>query len=85
MKSAREFLSLEMVRYDTGVDPYIDVVTAQTTLLTGQENQATTQIEESVAAVDLIQALGGGWDRSQLETPAQVSTKPAKADYKKQD
>jgi hypothetical protein len=27
------------------------------------------------ASVQLIEALGGGWDRSQLPTPAQVSTK----------
>jgi NodT family efflux transporter outer membrane factor (OMF) lipoprotein len=85
VKSAQEFLNLEMVRYDTGVDPYLDVIVAQTTLLTDQENVATTQIEESVGAVDLIQALGGGWNRLQLETPAQVSSKPAKADYKKED
>jgi NodT family efflux transporter outer membrane factor (OMF) lipoprotein len=85
VKSAQQFLDLEMVRYDTGVDPYLDVIVAQTTLLTDQENLATTQIEESVAAVDLIQALGGGWDRAQLQTPAQVSAKPSSADYKKQD
>ena len=85
VKSAQEFLNLEMARYDTGVDPYVDVIVAQTTLLTDQENQTTTEIQESVGAVDLIQALGGGWNRSQLETPAQASSKPAKADYKKED
>jgi hypothetical protein len=28
-----------------------------------------------LSAVQLVQALGGGWDRSPLPTPAQVSAK----------
>ena len=84
VKSAQEFLNLELVRYETGVDPYVDVLTAQTTLLTDQENLTTSQIQEIVGAVDLIEALGGGWDRSQLPTPSQVSVKPSAADYQQQ-
>jgi outer membrane protein TolC len=44
----------------------------------------TLQIENMVAAVNLVEALGGGWDRSQLPTPSQVSEKPSAADYKLQ-
>ena len=84
VKDAQEFLDLEMGRYQTGVDPYIDVVTAQTTLLSDRQALATEQIEEMTASVQLIAALGGGWDRSQLPTPAQVSEKASKADYKLQ-
>ncbi len=84
VKSAQEFLNLELVRYETGVDPYVDVLTAQTTLLADQENLATAQIDESVGAVDLIEALAGGWDRSQLPAPQQVSAKPSAADYQQQ-
>jgi outer membrane protein TolC len=84
VKSAEEYLNLEMVRYDTGVDPYLYVITAQTTVLSDQETLATLQIEQMVAAVDLIEALGGGWDRSQLPTASQVSKKPSAADYKLQ-
>lgn len=83
VKSAEEFLRLEMVRYRTGVDPYIDVVTAQTTLLGDQQTAATAQISEMTAAVSLIEALGGGWDRPQLPSPKEVSKTPAK-DYKLQ-
>ena len=75
------YLKLEMGRYETGIDPYIDVMTAQTTLLGDQQTLASLQIQESVASVELIQALGGGWDVSQLPTPAQVAAKPAKGDY----
>lgn len=79
--SAKQLLDLEVGRYETGIDPYIDVLTAQTTLLSDQETLATLHIEVMVAAVQLIQALGGGWDRTQLPTPSQVSKKTSAADY----
>jgi hypothetical protein len=41
-------------------------------------------VSEMMSAVELVQALGGGWDLSQLPTPAQVSAKVANADYKLQ-
>jgi NodT family efflux transporter outer membrane factor (OMF) lipoprotein len=78
--SARTFLKLEQGRYDSGIDPYIDVMTAQTTLLSDQQTLTNLQVQQMTASVELIQALGGGWDRSQLPTPAQITEKPAKAD-----
>ena len=38
VKDAQDYLDLEMSRYNTGVDPYVDVVLAQTTLLEQQGN-----------------------------------------------
>jgi len=84
VNSAQQLLDLEVARYATGIDPYIDVLTAQTMLLSDQQMLATVQIELMVSAVDLIQALGGGWDLSQLPTPAQVTQKTSSADYKLQ-
>jgi hypothetical protein len=84
VNSAQQLLDLEVGRYETGIDPYIDVVTAQTTLLTDQQALATVHIDLMVSAVDLIEALGGGWDASQLPTPSQVSQKTSSADYKQQ-
>jgi NodT family efflux transporter outer membrane factor (OMF) lipoprotein len=78
--SAQEFVTLEMARYQTGIDPYVDVVTAQTTLLTDRQSVASLRVQEMTASVQLIEALGGGWDRSQLPTPAQVSEKLTKAE-----
>jgi NodT family efflux transporter outer membrane factor (OMF) lipoprotein len=78
--SAQTFLKLETARYDAGIDPYIDVVTAQTTLLSNQETLTNIKVEEMTASVQLIAALGGGWDRSQLPTPTQVTLKPAKSE-----
>jgi NodT family efflux transporter outer membrane factor (OMF) lipoprotein len=84
VKSAQESLDLELVRYKTGVDPYIDVVTAQSTVLGDRQTLATVHVEQMTAAVQLVEALGGGWDVTQLPTPAQVSQKPGKTDYKLQ-
>lgn len=80
--SEQTALDLEMARYQTGVDPYIDVVTLQTTLLTGQQLLADLQIEQMTGAVQLVGSLGGGWDTSQLPTPSQVTKSPTAAETK---
>ncbi len=79
-QSAQQFVDLQLARYQTGVDPYINVVIAQTTLLTDQRTLTTLRTQAMTSSVQLIQALGGGWDRTQLPTPSQVSEKPSKAD-----
>jgi NodT family efflux transporter outer membrane factor (OMF) lipoprotein len=73
--SSEEALKLEIARYETGVDPYLNVVTLQTTLLSNQETLANLHVLEMTSSVTLIEALGGGWDLSQLPTPAEVSRK----------
>lgn len=81
VKSAQEFLDLETQRYTIGVDPYVDVVTAQTTLLGDQQALNSVQVSQMIAAVQLVQALGGGWDRSQLPTPSQAGAKAPNSAY----
>jgi NodT family efflux transporter outer membrane factor (OMF) lipoprotein len=78
--SARTFLKLEQARYDTGVDPYLDVLIAQTTVLADQQTLNGLQVQQMTYAVALVEALGGGWDRSQLPSPHQVTEKPPKSD-----
>ncbi len=84
VKDAQDYLNLEMVRYDTGVDPYVDVVIAETTLLSSQESLNAVQVNEMVSAVQLVESLGGGWDSTQLPTPKQTGAKTTNADYKLQ-
>jgi len=84
VKDSQDYLNLELVRYNTGVDPYVDVVVAQTTLLNNQETLNSLQVSEMTSAVQLVQALGGGWDRSELPTPQQVGARTTTADYKLQ-
>jgi NodT family efflux transporter outer membrane factor (OMF) lipoprotein len=75
VQSAQQYLDIAMSRYQTGLDPYLDVITAQTTLLSDQQSLTTLRVSEMTAAVQLIQALGGGWDSKSLPTPAQVTSK----------
>ena len=80
--STQQALDLEMGRYETGIDPYIDVVTLQATLLASQQTVVGLQISQMTSSVALIESLGGGWDSSQLPTPRQVTQAPPKADTK---
>jgi len=80
VESAKVALELEMTRYQNGLDPYIDVVTEQNVLLSAQQTMAQIEIQRATASVQLIEALGGGWDRSQLPSIQQITEKPAGAD-----
>ena len=84
VKLAQQSLDLETERYNSGVDPYIDVMTAQTTLLGDQVTLNSLQVEEVLSAVQLVQALGGGWDATQLPTPQQAGAKVPNSAYKTQ-
>jgi NodT family efflux transporter outer membrane factor (OMF) lipoprotein len=84
VKDAQDYLNIETSRYNTGVDPYVDVMIAENTLLSNQQTLNSLQVEEMTSSVQLVQALGGGWDRSQLPTPSQAGAKTTNADYKLQ-
>ncbi|HME13461.1 MAG TPA: efflux transporter outer membrane subunit [Candidatus Acidoferrum sp.] len=75
VKSAQQYLDLAQARYDTGVDTYLNVLVAQTLLLNDQQTLANLHTQVMTSSVQLIEALGGGWERSQLPSPAQVSEK----------
>ncbi|HWG19090.1 MAG TPA: efflux transporter outer membrane subunit [Terracidiphilus sp.] len=81
VKSSQQYLDLEMQRYQAGVDPYVDVVIAQTTLLNNQVGLNTLHVQEMMSAVQLVQSLGGGWDRSQLPTPQQAGARQPNSAY----
>jgi NodT family efflux transporter outer membrane factor (OMF) lipoprotein len=83
-KSAERYLELAKARYYTGVDTYLNVLVAQTTLLSDQQTLASLRTQAMTASVQLIEALGGGWDRSQLPTPAEVSRKVTKSEIDSQ-
>lgn len=82
--SAQQYVDIETQRYQLGVDPYVDVVLAQTTLLNDQATLNAAQVSEMIASVELVQDLGGGWDASQLPTPSQAGAKVSNSDYQMQ-
>jgi NodT family efflux transporter outer membrane factor (OMF) lipoprotein len=79
-KSGERFLELSKARYETGLDPYLNVLVAQTTLLSDQQQLTSLRTQVMTASVQLIEALGGGWDVSQLPTPAQASRKATRSE-----
>jgi NodT family efflux transporter outer membrane factor (OMF) lipoprotein len=72
--AARRYLDIATSRYQTGLDPYLNVMTAETTLLSDQQTEVMLRVNEMTAAVQLIQALGGGWDTGQLPEAGDIAT-----------
>ena len=64
--SAQQSLDLFTIRYEDGVDNYLQVITWQTSLLENQLNDIAITQRRFEASVLLVKALGGGWDTSQL-------------------
>jgi outer membrane protein TolC len=63
------------VRYKAGLDPYLNVIVAQTALLTDQQTAVNFRVQQMVASVQLIKALGGGWNSSQIPSAKEVGSK----------
>jgi len=70
--SAQRNLNLATDRYRLGIDPYLNVITAETTLLSNQQTAVNLRTQQMNSAVGLIEALGGGWNTSLLPSPQAV-------------
>jgi len=73
--ASRRNLDIATNRYKGGLVSYLDVVTAQQTLLTNEQELAILQGQKLVTSVLLVKALGGGWDASSLAA-IQVKSHP---------
>jgi NodT family efflux transporter outer membrane factor (OMF) lipoprotein len=67
--AAREAEKLTLNQYKAGTVPYSSVITAQTTRLSAEETALGVLSTRLQASVALIEAVGGGWDASQLPLP----------------
>ncbi len=65
--AAQRTVQLSLVRYQNGVDSYVNVITAQNTFLTNREAELQVQLRQLTASVNLINNLGGGWSTSRLD------------------
>ncbi len=72
VQSASRNLRVAYVRYKAGIDPYLNVLAAQTALLADEQAAVTFGMQEMVASVQLIKALGGGWDASQIPSSKEL-------------
>jgi NodT family efflux transporter outer membrane factor (OMF) lipoprotein len=64
--AARHSFDLSNTRYKGGVTSYLEVLTAEQTLLQNQVTAINIQSRQFAASVSLVRALGGGWDITQL-------------------
>jgi len=64
--AAQRSLDLSVTRYKGGVTSYLEVITAQSAALADEVTAVNIVGQRMVATVLLVQALGGGWDRSSL-------------------
>jgi NodT family efflux transporter outer membrane factor (OMF) lipoprotein len=76
VKSAQNTLRIATDRYKLGLDPYLNVITAETALLGNQQTEVTLRMQQMQSSVQLIEALGGGWDASKLPSGASMIAKP---------
>jgi NodT family efflux transporter outer membrane factor (OMF) lipoprotein len=64
--AAQRSLNLSVIRYKGGVTNYLEVITAQNAALADEVTAVNILGRRMANTVLLIQALGGGWDRSKL-------------------
>jgi len=64
--AAQHSLDLSNQRYKGGATSYLEVLIAETTLLSNQRTLTDLKTRQFAASVGLIRALGGGWDTTQL-------------------
>lgn len=67
VEDAQKALEIANNRYVGGVTNYLDVITAQTTLLSNQRLETQLLGQRLVNTVYLVKALGGGWDVAQIK------------------
>jgi NodT family efflux transporter outer membrane factor (OMF) lipoprotein len=72
VKSAQQSLDISTAQYRGGLANYLQVITAQTSLLQNQRSVVDILTRRMAASVSLIQALGGGWDATQLPSSGDV-------------
>jgi NodT family efflux transporter outer membrane factor (OMF) lipoprotein len=64
--ASQKYLELALTRYRGGITSYLEVTTAQSAALTDEVTAVNILGRRMTSAVLLVQALGGGWDRSSL-------------------
>lgn len=75
VEDARKALEIANNRYVGGVTNYLDVITAQTTLLSNERLQTQLLGQQMVSSVYLVKALGGSWEASQIRNE-QIQPQP---------
>ena len=70
IRASQEALRISLSQYQGGMTTYLQVVTNQTTVLSNERSAIDVQAQRLIAAVNLVKALGGGWQKSELRNLA---------------
>jgi len=73
---ARRLLSLANDRYSGGLVAFLDVITAQQSLLTSERQDVQIHGQQWTMSVSLAKALGGGWDVNAAAPEKTAATNP---------
>jgi multidrug efflux system outer membrane protein len=76
--SARRASELATQRYRSGIVAYIEVVDASRDTLTAERANAELAGQRLITTVQLIKALGGGWDEREMAPQATADGKNSK-------
>ncbi len=71
--SAERAVDLARLRFEEGLDDYLDVIDAQRTLLTTQDTLERSRIETSRRAIAAYRSLGGIWSADLLDKAVEAS------------
>ncbi|HVU36312.1 MAG TPA: efflux transporter outer membrane subunit [Opitutaceae bacterium] len=66
VQSSQQLLDLANTRFRLGIDSYLNVISAQTTLLSNRQTEVQIQLRQMLASIALVKSLGGGWNVSEL-------------------
>lgn len=69
IRSAQETVDISTSRYREGLANYLEVITAEEELLTNQRLADQVLEQRLLTTIQLIQALGGGWQESTIYAP----------------
>jgi len=75
VQAAKRALDISSDQYRAGTASYLTVITSQATLLDADVTAVTLLTRRLTASVLLIEALGGGWNASQLPTRQDVAAR----------
>ncbi len=72
--AAQRYLDLANTRFRSGLAAYLDVYTAETSLFAQQQTFINLRVSQMTSNVQLVEALGGGWDTSRLPSEKRKKT-----------
>ncbi|HEX4122174.1 MAG TPA: efflux transporter outer membrane subunit [Verrucomicrobiae bacterium] len=72
VRAAQRNYDLALERYKQGIDSYLNVITAQVSLLSNKQTDVNIRLQQMATAVQLVMDLGGGWNSTNLPSKGSV-------------